>query len=1316
MPKSRPMQKTHKVIKLIPYIVLIVSLSLTAFFWFRSNNVIHKKAQERFQDRVNHTTSLIINRMDDYATIIRAARAFYYSSDFVSREDWHSFVEQQEINDTFPGIQGIGFSKVIQPDELDEHIHNVRAEGFPDYTVHPQGEREVYTSIIYLEPFDTRNQRTFGYDMFSDPVRRAPMELARDTNSPTISGKVTLLQETEEDVQAGFLIYFPVYDLNMPLDSVGDRRAALLGYVYSPFRIKDLMNGIFLLQPELIEDLDLEIFDGAETSSSSLMYDSDKSGIALNGESSTYKFSNYQTINLYDHQWTLYFGTNQSFILPSEKNQQWSILIIGGLASLFSFFFANRQEITREQAVVLADKMTVSLKGREKELLNSEALWRGLVNANSEPVFLTDLNGIILAVNDTTAHQLGKDAEKLVGTNIFENFPPELAATRKAQFQEAITSRKSIGFEETLDGKVIDHNIHPILNSKGGVTQLAFLGVDITEHKLAEGKLADSLFKYRIIADNTYSWEFWENAEGQTIYNSPSCERISGYSTFEFITNPKLMEQIIHPDDLPIYIGHRRNLRENHNQDNLEFRIYHKNGQLIWIEHTCHSVYDNDGFFQGIRGSNHDLTDHKREEDQERSRSRILEAITSGASLTSILENIVTSMETLLPGALCSVLLLDEEGKHLLLGAAPSLPDFYNQAIHGLEIGDGVGSCGTAAFTRKRVIVEDTLTHPYWAKFQELAKKAELRSCWSEPILNASDQILGTFAIYHHEPRAPQKEDLQYIKYAADFARLAIERKQLEGDLQKTITELQTQAQLLDLSNAVTRNMSDEIIYWSSGMEKLYDWSKDEVLGRVTHDVFQTVHPKPYEDIRADFLRDGHWEGELTHVKKDGTRINVASHWSLKRNDDGSPEAILEVISDITQRKLAEQILNQQSINLEKLVEERTRQLERTNTGLQNEIAGRKKAQIELLKLSQAVEQSSSVIVITNRNGQIEYVNPVFEKHTGYTVQEALGNNPRILKSGKHSPEFYKKMWDVLLSGQVWHGELHNKKKDGKLIWESASISPIRDESGKITHFVAVKEDITARKKTDQALKHAMQMADQANQAKSEFLANMSHELRTPLNAINGFSEVMLEKYYGDLNPKQEEYMRDILESGNHLLSLINDILDLSKIEAGKEVLELAPVDLSSLLENSLVMIKEKSIKHNIELEVKIPKSLTNFQISVDERKIKQVMYNLLSNAIKFTPEGGKISVKTSRLKGRIKVSVIDSGAGIAKEEQKKLFTAFYQIRNDQESKQKGTGLGLSLVKRYVEMHGGKVKVQSEGSGKGSTFSFTLPIENLQSK
>ena len=241
------------------------------------------------------------------------------------------------------------------------------------------------------------------------------------------------------------------------------------------------------------------------------------------------------------------------------------------------------------------------------------------------------------------------------------------------------------------------------------------------------------------------------------------------------------------------------------------------------------------------------------------------------------------------------------------------------------------------------------------------------------------------------------------------------------------------------------------------------------------------------------------------------------------------------------------------------------------------------------------------------------------------------------------------------------------------------------------------------------------EQARRANQAKSEFLANMSHELRTPMNHIIGFTELVVDKRLGGLNSQQEEFLGEVVQSGRHLLSLINDILDLAKVESGKMELELAPVGLRSLVSNSLVMVKEKALKHRIKLAtaLSVPE---NFP--VDERKLKQILYNLLSNAMKFTPDGGTVCVQVAPEPGLpseasgLRFSVIDSGIGIEAGDLERIFEPFEQADNSSSRRFQGTGLGLALTRRMVELHGGRIWAESEGPGKGSRFHFILPARH----
>jgi PAS domain S-box-containing protein len=402
------------------------------------------------------------------------------------------------------------------------------------------------------------------------------------------------------------------------------------------------------------------------------------------------------------------------------------------------------------------------------------------------------------------------------------------------------------------------------------------------------------------------------------------------------------------------------------------------------------------------------------------------------------------------------------------------------------------------------------------------------------------------------------------------------------------------------------------------------------------------------------------------------------------------------------------------------------RAIEMLNQQLSEQVDALKVAEAGLHRLSTAVEQSPTSIVITDLQGSIVFVNEAFSVSSGYSRAEVIGKNPRVLHSGQTNPETYKNLWSTLSCGQLWRGEFINQRKDGSLYLELASISPVRDTNGEITHYVAVKEDITDRRRDEaELLEHrehleklvelrtnelaiAKEKADAANRAKSEFLANMSHEIRTPMNAIIGLNYLLKQT---PLLPNQIDKLNKSSTAAEHLLEIINNILDLAKIEAGKLVLENALFSPADVLQSIAVLIRDQAARKGLTLEIK-PNGLPR-HVYGDATRLRQVLLNFAGNAIKFT-EHGLISLTGEQLSSDGKqvlcrFTVTDTGVGISQGDTARLFHAFEQLDGSTTRKYGGTGLGLAIARQLAELMGGEVGVDST-PGVGSRFWITARL------
>ncbi|SDD24128.1 PAS domain S-box protein [Williamwhitmania taraxaci] len=399
-----------------------------------------------------------------------------------------------------------------------------------------------------------------------------------------------------------------------------------------------------------------------------------------------------------------------------------------------------------------------------------------------------------------------------------------------------------------------------------------------------------------------------------------------------------------------------------------------------------------------------------------------------------------------------------------------------------------------------------------------------------------------------------------------------------------------------------------------------------------------------------------------------------------------------------------------------------------------HDITARLQAQEQIIKLTKGIEQSPVSVLITDINGIIEYVNPHFCKVSGYSAEEAIGKKPNILKSNDNVSTDYKELWETILAGNDWCGEFYNKSKNGDGYWEFASISPIKNSKGEITHVIAVKEDITERKhaelrlqeqteaiqvqneeyleineeliQTNAALHLAKEHAEESDRLKSAFLSNMSHEIRTPMNAIMGFSKLLCEREID--SESRMEYAQIITNSGIRLLNTVNDVLDISKIQAGLMVVNKQEFYLEKVFKELFVLYRNNFMTNSVEFTYQLDVALEQSPIYSDEQKVYQILNNLLSNSIKFTPAGSV--VLGSRVSGdSVEFYVSDTGVGISRDHQELIFERFTQENMTYSRGHEGTGLGLAICKGLVSLLGGEIYLESE-KGKGSTFIVSLPF------
>jgi PAS domain S-box-containing protein len=486
---------------------------------------------------------------------------------------------------------------------------------------------------------------------------------------------------------------------------------------------------------------------------------------------------------------------------------------------------------------------------------------------------------------------------------------------------------------------------------------------------------------------------------------------------------------------------------------------------------------------------------------------------------------------------------------------------------------------------------------------------------------------------------------------------------------------------------------------WSRGAERIFGWTEQETLGR-------SAAALQLHSLTGQLLPEGISEFSLR--RKDGTLIDVEFFTALWPDAAGSTKGMLAIIADVSRYRAAERELAR--VRQELL--EMTAQEKQSRSAIQTE-----------RRFGELLEAAPDAIIKVDREGRIMLLNLATEKSFGYKRDELLGQSVEMLVPeavrGGHA-QHRANYWDRPVTRPMGSGlTLQGRRKDGTTFPVEISLSPVESENG--LRVIAIIRDISDRQQSETQMREMQQAytqelesrnreVERANQLKSEFLASMSHELRTPLHTIIGFAELLGEQLEGPLNEKQARFINHIHTDSQHLLALINDILDISKIESGRLELRREVFDLARALEEALSSIRPQGAAKSIAIETRLDVPAAIF---ADRLRVKQILFNLLSNAVKFTPEGGKIHVEAVLRDDILEMSVSDTGVGIAQEQHEAVFDKFYQVGSTTKGVREGTGLGLAITRALVEEHGGRISVES-APGKGSRFTFTISLGETQ--
>ncbi len=1261
--------------RLLAWVVLLSALTFTGLATWSTARAVQARERLRFQNSVRRTEDILRNRLDVYVNLLRGGAAYFTASDEVSRAEFGTYVRRLEVTRRYPGIQGIGFSARVEPDAAGPLTRRMRREGAAGFRIWPDVAQPERHAILYLEPLDRRNQAAIGYDMFSEPTRRAAMERARDTGAAAASGKVTLVQEIDADKQPGFLIYVPVYRGRGIPTTVAGRRAALHGFVYSPFRAADLFRGIF--GSEQKPRVDFRIYDGSEPRTENLLHTSQPAQVAVHNSS---LFSATERLQVAGRPWTVHYTSSASFDAAAASSVVPVTLTSGVVISLLLFVVTRSQVQARERA----EQGALVLQRSEAEAREQREQWRITLASIGDAVIATDPEGKVTFVNAVAEAYTGWSASEAQGKPVQEVFFALHAETRQ---------RVTSPVEEILArGGVVGLGNHTVLVGRDGRERpIEDSGAPVRDDA---GVLKGVVLAFRDVSERT-------RLERRRTLEHRVAQVLSEARTWEE-TAPGVLRAIgeelgflwaifwqVEPEARVLRYGEGWYRRAS---DTEELEAHHRHITFQWEEGLPGRAWAGKTPVR-VPDVAHEPVSYPAPDGQAWSAGAGI-AIPLGLSgeVIGVLE--FRGLPEQAPDDATTDLLVSL-GNQLGLFAERSRAEEARRATEALKaaIIHTAIDCIITIDAEGRIIEWNPAAERTFGYPREEAVGQRLSSLIiPNRLRERHEQGLSRYLATGVGPALGRLLEFPALRadgseFAAEISIVAIQgtnspcftaflrditaRKQAEETLQLQARVLESMAEGVSVADA-----NGMILYTNAAEDAIFGYAEGELIG--CHVGILNAYP-PEENQRIigevlDHLRVyGAWSGEWRNRRKDGGIFTT--HSRITALDVGDQRLLVCVQEDVTERKRTEESLHYlmdhaQCLLWHAFVEAPTAPGEPYRWDLQifDEQAAQRFLPLDLLPGESYAE--------------------AFYRNKPPEDRQLVDRNARAaFESGSSS----------------YIQEYRCLRRDGEVCWLSEvthleRIAPDRWRS------VGVCTDITLRKRLEEALRQRAEDLTIADRQKDEFLAMLGHELRSPLGAMVNALHLLRRR------SEEPAVLRSaaVLERQLALVTrLVGDLQVVSRLKTGSFQVEKRPLDLTEVLnqavETSRPLIEERRHQLTVALPPEMPPLCGDFT------RLVQVFSNLLNNAAKYTEPGGRIQLEAICQPTEIEVRVRDSGLGIPPEQLPKVFDLFMQSERTLRRADTGLGIGLALVRGLVEMHGGAVSAHSGGPGQGSEFIVRLP-------